>query len=376
MTPSAPRIEIDLDKIEHNAHCLVEQLKTRGIAVTGITKATRGLAAVATAMRRAGVSGIGDARIQNIDRMRRARVRASFALTRAPMPSEVKQVIRCADISFNSEPAVIAQLADAARRAGVRHGIVLMVEMGDLREGLMPADLADAARRVIELPNVFLQGIGCNLACYAGVAPDAEKMNALSAHATALEHGLGIHIDTVSGGNSANLEWALGGASRGRINNLRLGESILLGRETLHRKVLPGLHTDAFGIVAEVIESKRKPSAAWGRIAQSAFDVPPEQGREGDMNRAILALGRQDCDPEGLTAPAGIRILGASSDHLIVESQAGALTVGSEHVFQPNYSALLRAMTSAHVTQHVLGRRSPTHDCRAAGTDETRAMYP
>ncbi len=351
---TAPRIEIDLGKLKYNASALVGWLGERGISVTGVTKASLGSPDIARVMLGAGIQSIGDSRLANIARMRRERIDASFALTRSPMLSEVGEVVRCADISFNTELEVISALAASARVAERRHGVVLMVEMGDLREGLMPADLSRAARAVIGSPNLYLQGIGCNLACYGGVIPDAEKMAELSELAESLEQELGLKLNMVSGGNSANLDWAFGATDHGRINNLRLGESILLGRETLNRQAIEGLHTDAFSVVAEIIESKIKPSQPSGRIAQSAFGVLPEARAPGEARRCILALGRQDCDPDGLTPPSGIEILGASSDHLIIESQGEALEVGCEIAFQPDYSALLRAMTSAYVTRVLL----------------------
>lgn len=351
MSAPAPRIEIDLSKIAHNAHSLVTRLATRGISVFGISKATLGCPAIAQAFLRSGVVGIGDSRIHNIKSMVKGKVDAHFMLTRSPMPSEIDAVIRYADISLNTEIRVIQMLSKAARRAERRHGIVLMVELGDLREGLMRVDLHGAVNTVLKLPNVYLAGIGCNLACYGGVTPDATNMNELSELAEAVEQQTGQSLELVSGGNSANLQWALSDASCGRINNLRLGEAILLGRETLQRGRLAGLHTDAFTIVAEVIESKTKPSKPIGRIAQTAFGAVPAPEDRGDICRCILAIGRQDCDPAGLTPPKDIAILGASSDHLIVESSTGRLAVGSEVAFQPNYSALLSTMTSPYIAR-------------------------
>ena len=153
----------------------------------------------------------------------------------------------------------------------------------------------------------------------------------------------------VSGGNSANLSWALGGADTGRINDLRLGESILLGRETLYRTPIEGLHTDAITLVAEVIESKVKPAQPWGALAQNAFGDRSLATTPGRISQTILAIGRQDTDPDGLQPPPGIKILAASSDHLIADAGRRRLPVGSEVMFQLNYSALVRAMTSPFV---------------------------
>ena len=80
---------------------------------------------------------------------------------------------------------------------------------------------------------------------------------------------------------------------------------------------------------------------------------------QGSVSQCILAIGRQDIDPAGLTPQSGISILGASSDHLIVDSgnYSNRMRVGAEIPFQLNYSALLRAMTSPYVNKVIL--RSP-----------------
>lgn len=345
---NAPRLEINLEKIYENARTLVGVLDERGIAVTGVTKASLGCAEIAHTLLRADVCGLGDSRIENIQAMKNAGVSASMTLIRSPMMSQVDRVIRYADISFNTELKIINELSVAALNTGQKHGVVLMVELGDLREGIMPADVEGIARKVLQLPNIELAGIGTNLACRSGVVPNAGNMAELSALANTLESTFGIGFGTISGGNSANLEWATSSESTGRINDLRLGESILLGREPLQRKPIPGLHTDAFTLVAEVIESKYKPSLPRGMLAQTAFGEQQVAIDRGTVAQSILALGRQDIDPHGLSASFGIDILDASSDHLMVVS-ANRLQIGSEVSFQLDYKSLLSAMTSPFI---------------------------
>jgi ornithine racemase len=346
---TAPRLEIDLDKIQHNASTLVDSLSRRGISVTGVTKAALGSPEIARAFLRAGVTALGDSRIENIEAMRHARVPASMTLIRSPMLSQVDRVVTHADVSFNTELDVISRLASAAQSARRTHGIVLMVELDDLREGIMPGDLTDVVRETLNLANIALEGIGTNLACQSGVSPDVDNMAELSALAGSIEATFGLTIDIVSGGNSGNLEWALNAADTARINDLRLGESILLGREPLHRQPIDGLHTDAITLVGEVIESKVKPSQPWGEIAQTAFGETPAATDRGDISRTIVAIGHQDADPSGLLPAPGIEVLGASSDHLIVDAGQRRLSAGTEITFQLNYSALVRAMTSPFV---------------------------
>lgn len=348
---SAPRLEIDLDKIQHNARTLVDRLAGRGISVTAVMKASLGSPEIARVLLDAGVSMVGDSRMENIEAMSRAGIKAPMMLIRSPMISEVQRVVRYAELSLNSELDVIRKLSDAAKVAGKRHGIVLMVELGDLREGIMPVDLEHTVGQVLGMPNIDLKGIGANLACHCGVSPDGTNMAELSALASAIERAFGITLGLVSGGNSANLNWAFSGADTGRINNLRLGESILLGCEPLHRQPIEGLFTDAITLIAEVIESKTKPSQPWGDIAQNAFGEKVPTADRGNVARAILAIGQQDVDPSGLQAPTGIDIIGASSDHLIIDCGQDWLSVGAEVRFQLNYSAMVRAMTSPFVSK-------------------------
>lgn len=346
---NTPRLEIDLGKIYHNSLKLVEWMKAEGICVSGVTKAFLGEPKIARVILQAGVEALGDSRIENIERMRHAGITSRIMLIRSPMLSQVKRVVASADLSVNTEMETLLALSQAAILAGKTHEVLLMVELGDLREGIMPADLENMVQRTISLPNIKLMGIGANLACRSGISPDQTNMGQLSQLAGGIEASLRITLPIVSGGNSSNLNWVFKGRNIGRINHLRLGESILLGREPLQRKPIDGLYLDAIRLFGEVIESKIKPMKPWGTLAQSAFDRNPTTGSRTAQLQTILAIGVQDVDPDGLVAPQGFSVLNASSDHLIINTGNKKLAIGEEVRFQLNYSALLRAMTSPHV---------------------------
>ncbi|MFT6558349.1 alanine/ornithine racemase family PLP-dependent enzyme [Sneathiella sp.] len=351
---TAPRLEIDLSKVHHNAKVLVNLLKYRGISVSAVTKAVLGLPSIARELLAAGVNGLADSRIKNIQTMHQSNIKAPMALIRSPMISQADLVVKNTDVSFNTELDVISELSKSAQAMRLSHGVLLMVELGDLREGIMPNDLEEVVRRTLRFPNILFKGIGTNLACRCGVAPDEKNMAELSTLANAIDTTFGPIISIVSGGNSSNLQWLLNASNTGRINNLRLGEAIFLGCEPLYRQPIKGLHTDAITLVAEVIESKIKPSQPWGEVAETAFGKATPIRDSGHISQAIFALGHMDCDPEGLTPPSGIKILGSSSDHLIVDSGRNTMPIGTETHFQLNYSALIRAMTSPFVAKQLL----------------------
>ncbi|MBE9523391.1 MAG: alanine racemase [Proteobacteria bacterium] len=346
---TTPRIEIDLTKIAYNAKKLKELYGSKGISVIGVTKVVCGDPSIADVLVKSGINTLADSRIANIQRMRDAGIQAQFVRLRSPIPSQVESVVRYIDISLNSELSVIEGLSRSAVKQDTTHKIILMVELGDLREGLMPSDLESTVKGVLELDGIELVGIGTNLACFGGVSPDEEKMRHLSSLAREVEEKFGLTFEFVSGGNSANYNWFMSTEDVGKINNLRLGESIYLGRETLYRKPIPGLFTDAFTLVAEVIESKIKPSVPYGEVCQDAFGNIPEFQDRGQIRRAILGVGSQDVLVSGLTPGLDIDILGMSSDHIIVDTKKLDLRVGNEVVFDLNYGALLSAMTSPYV---------------------------
>ncbi len=346
---SVPRIEIELDKLIHNARKLMALYGSKGIHVTAVTKGVCGSLRVASALLNNGIRSFGDSRIANIQKMREGGLDAQFILIRSPIPSEVERVVEFADVSLNTEISVIRLLANQATKRGKIHRVILMIELGDLREGILLSDLEPVVKETIGMQGVKLAGVGTNLACFGGVRPTEANMRELSSIAGNLQRKFGINFEVVSGGNSANYQWFVSTPDVGLVNHLRIGEAILLGRDTLTRERIPGLYIDTFTLVAEVIELKTKPSRPYGEIAQDAFGHIPVFEDKGNMRRAILALGRQDIDESAIKPRMKANVLGASSDHLILDVRDSGLEVGAEVRFDVGYSALLRAMMSPYV---------------------------
>ena len=157
-------------------------------------------------------------------------------------------------------PEVIEKLSCAAKQLNITHGIIIMIELGDLREGVMPELVIGFMQEIIDLPNIIIKGIGANLACRYGIATDDKNMSLLSNLADDIEAKFDLKLDIISGGNTASIDWAINHTSTTRVNNLRIGEAIFLGFDSLTQEKIEGLYTDAITLTAEVIESKLKPS--------------------------------------------------------------------------------------------------------------------
>jgi predicted amino acid racemase len=354
---SYPYLTVDLLKIEHNSRTIVSLAQEHGIEVTGVTKGICGHPEVAKAMLRGGVSSIGDSRIENIQRLKAAGVQTTFMLLRVPPLSGVAEVVETVDLSLNSELSVLHALSEAASHRGKIHEVILMVELGDLREGIPPEDLVRFVRGTLKLTGIRIRGLGSNLACFAGIVPNTENMQQLVDLATEVEKVTGYRFDWISGVNSSGLELITLKSMPKRINHARIGEAILLGRETIHRKAWSGTYQDAFLLHAEILELKTKASVPIGERSEDAFGQFPIFEDRGKVERALMNVGREDITMEGLTpVDPRVTILGASSGYLIVDvTQAhGAFRVGDELSFFLNYSALLRASTSEYVKKRSL----------------------
>jgi predicted amino acid racemase len=351
-----PALYIDTKKVLHNSRVVAGLLAKRGMRLVGVAKGVMGHPAVAKAMVEGGAAAIGDSRTENLQRLRSMGYLRETVLLRAPSPSRAGEAVEAADVSLNTDPNTVKLLGEAAVRLGKRHRVILMVDMGDLREGVLAASAPEVAKGMSRIPGIELSGIGTNLACYGGVIPTREKMQSLLAVKKDIEAAIGRPLERVSGGNSANMRLLLQGGTPDGITELRIGESILLGTEAIERSPVPGCYPDAFKIAAEVVEVAEKPSVPFGEIGQNAFGVVPVFADRGRRRRAILAIGRQDVDPDSLTpVDAGVIVVGASSDHLICDVEESRRPVGPGTVltFIPGYGALLRASTSPFVEKVV-----------------------
>jgi len=352
---TSPCLSIDLDKIEHNARTIVALCAAHGIAVAGVTKATCGNPEVARAMLRGGVKAIADSRLQNIQRMRNASVETLFMLLRLPALSNVDEVIDSADLSLNSELATLEELSAAALQRGRIHDVMLMLDLGDLREGVWPDRLITLVKQAEQLAGIRIKGLGTNLACFSGVMPNRDNMNYLVDLAAEIEQIHPLRLQWLSGINSSGLNLLAAGKMPKRINHARIGEAILLGRETTQRNTWPNTYQDAFVLQAEVIELQKKPSVFLGNHCEDAFGKHPVFEDRGDILRALLNIGRQDIDIEAITPlDSHLTILGASSDYIAIDASAAAasISLGQTISFSLNYSALLAAMTSEYVKKY------------------------
>jgi predicted amino acid racemase len=351
------RIEVDCERIRRNTEAVVEMCAPHGIDVVGVTKACCGQPDVTRAILAGGVRVLGESRLQNVKRLRSAGIEAEIMMLRLPQLSQVDGVVHLTQTSLNSQVATVEALSRAAAARGCVHRVILMIEAGDRREGVMPERALAVARAMVALPHIELAGVGANVICIAGVLPTRENTQLVVDVAQEIERELGIRLPVVSAGNSASLALILRGEMPAGANQLRVGGALLTGEIDSTGQWPDALpEHDAFRVLAEVVEVETKPSAPEGPLAPNAFGEIPTWEDRGMRRRAILALGRQDIQVEGLVAQRpGITYIGASSDHLILDVTEAEppVAVGETLVFRPLYGAIATAMASSTAVQVV-----------------------
>ena len=354
-----PRLLIDLNKLKSNLDAVAKITKEQGGCSLMIV--TKGLCAdpemAKMVANHPAVDFMADSRVMNIKTYAdEARKNGKMTvLLRIPMHAEAADVVKYVDLSFNSELSTIRLLDEEAGKIGVKHNVLLMIDLGDLREGIFYQNedqIFGAVEEILKMKNINLYGIGVNLTCYGAIIPKNDNLSNLVAIARKIEDKFGIKLNMISGGNSSSIYLIGRGELPEGINNLRLGESFLLGNDTAYGTKLPGTVSDTLLLEAQIVELKAKPSLPIGEVGVDAFGQKPYYEDRGIIKRAIIAIGKQDTDIDSMEPlDEKIDILGGSSDHIILDVTKSdtEYKVGDVVRFLLGYGGMLKTATSPYV---------------------------
>ena len=350
-----PKMTVNLQNIKYNLDVIVNKCKKYNIDIWAVTKGMSCPIELAREICEVNIGAIADSRLSNLINLKNQGINKELSLIRIPMLSELEQVVENIDYSLISEIDTLNEISKICESKRKSHKVLLMVDMGDLREGFWVDQVDEISSCVRNLsPAVEVSGIAVNYACASGVIPSKESLNKFVKFGEELENFFGYELKIYSGGATTQSLVSLGSDFLpDKINNLRIGEGYLLGTDTgCSDPIIPWLKQDTMFIEAELVEIKVKPSKPVGIIGKDAFGNIPEFVDRGKRKRGILALGKQDIEISGMTPlDEGVLVLAASSDHLIVdlENCRKILKVGDILKFNVNYPAMLRASTSSYV---------------------------
>ncbi|MCL2862325.1 MAG: alanine/ornithine racemase family PLP-dependent enzyme [Firmicutes bacterium] len=345
-----PSLTINKSKLSHNIKIIQDLCTSNGVSFCAVTKVFCANSEVTQIFYDAGIRDFADTRIENLKKINYPST--TKWLLRAPMLCETEDVVKHSDISLNSELSTISALSQKAQKTKKTHKVILMIDMGDLREGIVPKDALNTCGEILKMPNIELYGIGANYNCFGGVIPTQESLNEVVEIAETIEKNFGINLKVISPGNSGSIHFLTSKTMPKRVNNLRIGEVILLGRETSYQQHIEGMFEDVFCFDAQIIELKTKPSMPTGEIGLNAFGEKPTYVDKGDMIRAIIACGRQDVSIDKIIPlDKNIELIGQSSDHTIVDvtNSTTKYKVGDILSFKVSYGSILSLSTSEYV---------------------------
>ncbi|MGM0366363.1 MAG: alanine racemase [Actinomycetota bacterium] len=327
-----PRINIYLDRIAHNGRIINDRCTSKGISVVAVTKSVLGSTEVARAIAGEGIGAFGDSRVENLKKLGKYFKPGQLMLLRSPMLSEAEEAVGVSETSLNTQIEVVEEINRICAEKNIKHNIIVMAETDDRREGLLPSEVIPFCKKAAGLANINILGLGTNARCISSKKPSCGSLSALQQLRVQAEETIGKKLPVLSGGNSSLYPLIMQGKVPGEINQVRIGEAIMLGHDTLDYLPISGAHRDCFELQAEIIEVRK------------------------GAKKAIIALGIQDADASNLKASENdIEVVGQSSDHTVIVSRDKRdFCPGGVISFNMDYFGLLSCMTSPFVRKNFL----------------------
>lgn len=347
------------DKLQHNFKFLSKLFLSKNIDWGVVTKLLCGNKLFLNELISLGIKEMHDTRISNIKTIKSLDPSIQTVYIKPPAKRSIPNVIKFVDVSFNTEYFTIKMLSDEAVKQGKIHKVIIMIEMGDLREGVMGDNLINFYSQVFGLPNIEIIGIGTNLNCLNGIMPNQDKLIQLCLYKQLIEAKFNVKIPWISGGTSVTLSLMINNQIPKEVNHFRIGEALFFANDLFTGEIFKGMQPDVFKLYAEVIELYEKPIVPTGDQIENVVGVIPKFNKKDygkTTYRAIIDVGLLDINPSYLAPDdENINIVEASSDMLVMdlgENKKGYKT-GDLISFKLRYMGALGLLNSNYIEKEV-----------------------
>lgn len=350
-------LTLDRSKLKKNFDFLSDLFEGEEIDWGVVTKLLCGNESYLREVIKLGVRELHDTRISNLKVIKKIDPEVQTVYIKPPAKRSISNVIRYADVSFNTEYPTMKLLSEEARKQDKVHKVIIMIEMGDLREGVLGEQLLQFYEQVFELPNIEVIGLGTNLNCLSGVMPSHDKLVQLSLYEQLIEAKFNRKIPWVSAGTSVTIPLMFKKQLPKGVNHFRVGETLYYGNDLFTDLPISGMEDDVIRLHAEIIELNEKPKVPIGEIASNPSGESAEINEEhfGETSyRAILDVGLLDINPKFLVPiDKRVEIAEASSDMLVVDlgESDQNYKVGDIISFKPKYMGALSLMSSDYIAK-------------------------
>jgi predicted amino acid racemase len=352
-------ITLDTKKLKKNYDYLEELLSQNGITWAVVSKMLCGNKHYLEEVINLGVKQLCDSRVSNLKMIKSISDQVETVYIKPPPKHAIEKIVKYADISFNTEKDTIERLSQEAQKQGKTHKIIIMIEMGELREGVLQEDFLDFYDSVFNFQNIEVVGIGTNLTCMYGILPSHDKLVQLCLYEQLLEAKFNKEIQYVSGGASVTIPLIFQGLLPKGINHFRIGETFFLGTDVYNNVTFGQMENDAFQLYAEIIELTKKRMTPIGELGKNLLGetvIFDEADQSATSYRALIDLGLLDIDENHIKLKnKNLKIVGASSDMLVVDlgKNDENYQVGSQLEFQMDYMGVLRIMNSKYIDKRI-----------------------
>lgn len=353
-------ITLHKKRLNYNFERLEYFFKQKNIQWSIVTKMLCGNKLFLTEVLNLQPNQVCDSRVSNLKAIKEINPKVETIYIKPTPKRSVASIVKYADISMNTNINTIKALSQEAQKQNKIHKIIIMIELGELREGVMRENVISFYDQVFRLKNIEVVGIGANLSCLYGVLPSADKLIQLSLYKQLIEATFKKKIKYVSGGSSVTIPLIFQNKLPQSINHFRVGETLYQGTNVYNDTPSNLLKQDVFTLKAEIIELIEKPMVPEGdfgtNIEGKSFSFNEKEIGKKSF-RAILDLGILDVDQANIfPKDTNIRFFGASSDMIVVDLQTNVKNykVGDYLEFSLNYMGALRAMNSSYIEKQVL----------------------
>jgi len=353
-------LELDRNKLAHNFQFLRKLFRKNNIEWSVVTKLLCGHPLYINVLEELGITEVSDSRLENLKRIKdQESERLKPIFIKPPALSAIPEVVRCADISFNTELVTIKALSKEAQKQKKIHKIFIMLEMGELREGVLRDNFLEFFEAALKLPNIKILGIAANFSCLYGVLPSIDKLMQLILYKALIKEKFDYDIEFISAGSSVVIPMIMNNTLPEGINHFRVGETLFLGTDLYHDDHIKGMERNIFSLYAEVIELAEKPIVPDGKMGSNvegeSFNFPRKKIGKTSY-RAIVDLGLLDTDKDHIfSTDENIEIVGASSDMLVMDlkDNKNKYKVGDFIEFNMDYMGALHLLNSPYVEKRV-----------------------
>ena len=353
-------IQLNKEKLNHNFNFLNKLFESNNISWGAVSKLLCGNKEYIKTLLELGIREVHDSRISNLRVIKQVDSGVQTVYIKPPPKRSIKTLVKYADVSLNTEYDTIRMISEEAKRQKKVHKLIIMIEMGDLREGVMGEHLMDFYSSIFKLPNIEIIGIGTNLNCMNGIMPTHDKMVQLSLYKQLIEAKFNKKISWISGGSSVTIPMIFKKLVPRGVNHFRIGETLFFGNNLITGKAIKGMKQDVFRFFAEIIELSEKPKVPYGEIGTNVAGESPEINEQDygkTSYRAILDIGLLDIDTKNITPiRKNYEFQGASSDMIIVDigRNSGKLKIGDLIEFKLDYMGALRILNSDYIEKRIV----------------------